>query len=231
MKIRNGKMIAWRVYMDGTRKVIRQSKTLKGPFPGFNISAVPELPYQLFLEWFQVAIDNGVHEPHAMTLSTTDENGDPDARVLIIKDVDENGWYFASSSLSEKGKQLEINPNAAMTFYWSPIGRQIRIRGQAIKLDKKMSAEDFLNRGTVARAIALLGKQSLILKGEHEFEEALARQLEILEQDLTIVYPSWTLYRLAPKEVEFWQANQNRKHKRLKYMLDGDKWIKNLLWP
>ncbi|MCM3667224.1 pyridoxamine 5'-phosphate oxidase family protein [Mesobacillus subterraneus] len=91
--------------MDDTRKVIRQSKTLKGPFPGFNISAAPELPYQLFLEWFQVAIDNGVHEPHAMTLSTTDENGDSDSRVLIIKDVDENGWYFASSSLSEKGKQ------------------------------------------------------------------------------------------------------------------------------
>lgn len=216
--------------MDGTRKAIRQSKTLKGPFPEFNINAAPDFPYQLFLEWFQVAIDHGVHEPHAMTLSTTDKNGDPDARVLIIKDVDEHGWYFASSSLSEKGKQLEINPNAAMTFYWSPIGGQVRIRGQAIKLDKKISAEDFLNRGTVARAIALLGKQSSILIDEHEFEEALTRQLEILERDPTIVYPTWTLYRLAPKEVEFWQADQDRKHKRLKYVLEGDIWIKNLLW-
>lgn len=216
--------------MEGTRKAIRQSKTLKGPFPEFNINAAPDFPYQLFLEWFQVAIDHGVHEPHAMTVSTTDENGDADARVLIIKDVDENGWYFASSSLSEKGKQLEINPNAAMTFYWSPIGRQVRIRGQAIKLDKKISAEDFLNRGTVARAIALLGKQSSILIDEQEFEEALTRQLEILERDPIIVYPSWTLYRLAPKEVEFWQADQDRKHKRLKYVLEGDIWIKNLLW-
>lgn len=216
--------------MDDIRKVIRQSKTLEGPFPGFNINAAPEFPYQLFLEWFQVAIEHGVHEPHAMTLSTTDQIGEPDARVLIIKDVDEHGWYFASSSLSEKGKQLEINPNAAMTFYWSPIGRQVRIRGQAFKLDKKISAEDFLNRGTVARAIALLGKQSSILIDENEIEEALTWQLEILERDPTIVYPSWTLYRLAPKEVEFWQADQDRKHKRLKYVLEGDIWIKNLLW-
>ncbi|HYK74201.1 MAG TPA: pyridoxamine 5'-phosphate oxidase family protein [Pseudoneobacillus sp.] len=82
-------------------------------------------PHELFLEWFQVALSKGVHEPHSMILSTTDKNGFPDARVLIIKDVDQYVWYFASSSFSEKGKQIEMNPHVAITFYWSLIGKQV----------------------------------------------------------------------------------------------------------
>ncbi|WP_257131747.1 pyridoxamine 5'-phosphate oxidase family protein [Bacillus sp. AFS017336] len=102
--------------MDDTRKVLRTSKTLNGPFPEFNINTASEYPNELFLEWFQEAVDNGVLEPHSMTLSTTDHNGFPDARVLIIKDVDQDGWYFATSSQSEKGKQIDFNPNVAMLF-------------------------------------------------------------------------------------------------------------------
>ncbi|MFF2878618.1 pyridoxamine 5'-phosphate oxidase family protein [Gottfriedia sp. NPDC057991] len=83
--------------MDNIRKVIRKSKTLNGPFPAFNFNNASEYPNELFLEWFQDAIDYGIHEPHAMTLSSVDHNGIPNARVLIIKDVDQYGWYFASS--------------------------------------------------------------------------------------------------------------------------------------
>jgi pyridoxamine 5'-phosphate oxidase len=216
--------------MEDIREMIRQSKTLVGPFPDFNINEASEYPQQLFSEWFQVAIDNGVHEPHSMTLSTTDQNGFPDARVLIIKDVDQYGWYFASSTQSEKGKHIEDNPNIALTFYWSLVGRQVRIRGKAIAMDKELSAKDFLNRGTVARAIALLGKQSSILKEQSEFDKALIKQIDILQHNPTLVTPSWTLYRVVAKEVEFWQADEDRKHIRLRYSLKGDKWSKNLLW-
>jgi len=216
--------------MDDIRKVIRHSKTLKGPFQEFNTNKTSDYPNELFLEWFQDAIDNGVHEPHSMTLSTTDHNGFPDARVLIIKDVDQYGWYFASSSQSEKGKQLDINPNVAMTFYWSLIGRQVRIRGRATKMDKEISARDFLGRSTIARAIALLGKQSSILNEQHELDEALNKQIDILQHNPKLVFPSWTLYRVVAKEVEFWQADEDRKHVRLKYSFEGDKWLKNLLW-
>jgi pyridoxamine 5'-phosphate oxidase len=216
--------------MEDIRNIIRQSKTLVGPFPEFNINEASEYPHEQFLEWFQMAIDNGVHEPHSMTLSTTDHNGFPDARVLIIKDVDQYGWYFASSSQSEKAKHIEDNPNIALTFYWSSIGKQVRIRGIAIEMDKELSAKDFLNRGTVARAIALLGKQSSILKEQREFEEALIKQIDSLQHNPTLVSPSWTLYRVVAKEVEFWQADEDRKHIRLRYKLEGDKWLKNLLW-
>jgi pyridoxamine 5'-phosphate oxidase len=216
--------------MDGIRNIIRQSKTLIGPFPEFNINETSDNPHELFLEWFQVAIDNGVYEPHSMILSTTDHNGFPDARVLIMKDIDQNGWYFASSSQSEKGRQIEVNPNVALTFYWSLIGRQVRIRGKVVKMEKDISAKDFLNRGTIARAIALVNKQSSILKEQREFEEAIAKQIYLIQQNPTLVSPSWTLYRVVAKEVEFWQAEINRKHIRLRYTLEGDKWLKDILW-
>jgi len=213
------------------RKVIRKSKTLNGPFPVFNINDAAVSPNELFLEWFQEAIDYGVHEPHSMILYTTDHNGFPDARVLIIKDVDQYGWYFASSSQSEKGKQINMNPNVAMTFYWSLIGRQVRIRGRASKMEKELNAQDFLGRGTVARAIALIGKQSSILKEQSEFDKALNKQIEILHHNPNLVLPYWTLYRVVAKEVEFWQADEDRKHIRLRYTFEGDRWGKNLLWP
>ncbi|MEK3857402.1 pyridoxine/pyridoxamine 5'-phosphate oxidase [Cytobacillus sp. FSL H8-0458] len=217
--------------MNTVRDLIRQSKTLTGPFPEFPINEAPGLPHELFLEWFQTAIDHAIPEPHSVALSTIDENGAPDARVLIIKDVDQDGWYFASSSLSKKGKQIEFNPNVALTFYWPGVGRQVRIRGKAIKMDIDQSANDFLKRGMMARAIALLEKQSSVLKDQLEFEEALAEGIKRIKQKPDLVSPSWVLYRVMAKEVEFWQADEERKHIRLKYTLEHNMWLRELLWP
>lgn len=217
--------------MEETRRLIRESQTLKGPFPSFDPKLAGELPQELFLEWFQDAIDFGVHEPHAMTLSTTDHFGLPDTRILILKDVDEHGWYFASSSNSGKGKQLKENPHIALTFYWSGIGRQVRIRGKALEMGLEKNASDFLLRGKVARAIVLMDKQSSIMDRPEEFEEHLKYQLDRLIHDPGLVSPSWTLYRVAAAEVEFWQGHEDRKHTRLKYTLNENKWIRRLLWP
>lgn len=216
--------------MDSIRNKIRQSKTLLGPFPYFNINDATYKPYQLFLEWYQVAIDNGVYEPQSMTLSTVDEGGFPDARVLILKDIDQYGWYFASSSESKKGMQIDLNKKVALTFYWSKIGRQVRIRGKAEKLSKEDNTRDFLNRSNSARAIALIGKQSSLLNEQHVFEEVFQKQLSNVHENPTLVAPSWTVYRVVPEEVEFWQADEERKHIRLRYKLEGDKWSKNQLW-
>ncbi|MEH7383489.1 pyridoxal 5'-phosphate synthase [Bacillus sp. JJ1533] len=216
--------------MEDIRKIIRQSKTLAGPFPAFSVNNTPDYPYELFLQWFKEAVEKGEHEPHAMTLSTTDDHGFPDARVLIVKDVDQLGWYFASSSQSEKGKQMKVNPNVALTFYWSLIGRQVRIRGQVVEMNKDLSAKDFLKRGSLARAIALLGKQSSILHEQREFEDALHHEMKKMQENPNRIYPYWTLYRVNPIEVEFWQADKERKHTRVKYRLEGDEWKKNLLW-
>jgi pyridoxamine 5'-phosphate oxidase len=210
---------------------IRNLKTLMGPFPYFNVNDAPQSPHELFLEWFQLAVDKGIREPHSMTLSTIDSRGFPDARVLILKDVDEKGWCLASSSQSKKGKQIEANPHVALTFYWSLIGRQVRIRGKAMKMEKDESTKDFLKRGTVARAVALMGKQSTILKDQHELEEALSKQTQRIRLNPDLVDPFWTFYRVEADSVEFWQADEDRKHIRLRYELEGETWLKNRLYP
>ncbi len=209
---------------------IRSRKTLVGPFPSFHTDEAGEYPHDLFMKWFHEAIEHGVQEPHSMTLSTIDLDGTPDARVLILKNIDEKGWYFATSSESNKGKQLEHNPGVALTFYWLIMGRQVRIRGKAVPMGKDLSAKDFLNRGEVAKAIALIGKQSSVLDNSHHLDEALEEQLDCVRQNPDLVYPLWTLYRVEAKEVEFWQGKEDRKHIRLRYRLEEGNWIKQLLW-
>lgn len=216
--------------MDQVRSKLKSSKTLVGPFSPFHIEDADESPYLLFLKWYQEALEHGIHEPHSMTLSTVGVDGTPDARVLILKDVDAAGWYFASSANSMKGIQLHNNPGVALTFYWSMIGKQVRIRGTAVSMNRERSAEDFLNRGTVARAIALIDKQSSILEQQQDFDIAVTEQLDRIEHNPYLLSPSWTLYRVEAHEVEFWQADQERKHTRLKYQLQKGRWTKNLLW-
>lgn len=217
--------------MNDARKRLNASKTLIGPLPSFDPDRASEAPHTLFLEWFQTALDHGVKEPHTMTLSTVDEEGLPDARVLILKDIDEHGWYFGSSAKSPKGKQIERNSGIALTFYWPVMGRQVRVRGKAIPMNEEQSATDFLNRSQAARAVALTEKQSSVLQGPSDFERAFKEQLNRVQQNPEIVSPTWTLYRVMAQEVEFWQGNEDRKHSRLIYTRDGNHWVKNLLWP
>ena len=217
--------------MNHIRALIRGSKTLLGPFPEFNTDNGGDCPYELFLEWFESAIQNGIYEPQAMTLSTIDCYGQPDARVLILKDVDEEGWYFASSSKSEKGKQIHENSAVSLTFYWPQIGRQIRIRGSAETMDLEKNKEDFLHRGITARAIALLDKQSSPLDDNQMLDHLLEEKLKWLKDNQQAIYPYWTVYRVRAQEVEFWQAHTDRKHVRLKFTRSNDQWVKKQLWP
>lgn len=217
--------------MTNIKSVLRNLAVLSGPFDDFNPSIVSETPQELFLEWLQIAIHQEVPEPHAMTLSTVDAQGQPDARVLILKNIDQNGWYFASSSESQKGKQLAQESKVALTFYWSQLGKQVRIRGEAVKTEKAISSADFLERSETARAGAFIGKQSAPLLNQKELDDALVRKLEEVKEDPNLVYSAWELYCVSAYEVEFWQGKSDRKHTRLQYYLVGGQWVHRLLWP
>ncbi|KAJ5387445.1 hypothetical protein N7509_009986 [Penicillium cosmopolitanum] len=111
------------------RTILRKTKVLQGPFHPLSITNTPATPHTFFKEWYQEALDSNILEPHAMTLSTIDSSGYPDARVLILKNLDSRGWHFAIKADSPKGQQLANNPRAALTFYWPAMARQIRVRG------------------------------------------------------------------------------------------------------
>lgn len=137
--------------MDETCKLLRALPALSG-HPPAAVEPVHEEPETLFLRWLQTAVDAGVAEPHAMTLSTVDNVGVPDARVLILKDVDRRGWAFASTRSSAKASQLAANPQAALTFWWQPLLRSVRVRGQVVEASREESLEDLQARSEVSRA-------------------------------------------------------------------------------
>lgn len=135
-----------------TRDLLRSLKALTGTAPGPLPEDPPARAEDLFLAWLEEAIAAGVPEPHAMTLSTLGTDGVPDARVLILKDVDARGWAFASTASSTKGLQLAAAPAAALTFWWPQVVRSVRVRGRVVEADAAESRADLAARSASARA-------------------------------------------------------------------------------
>ena len=213
------------------RTQLRGLPVFAGELPGFDPDSAPDEPVVLFTDWLRTAIEGGVPEPHVMTLSTVDAEGRPSSRALILKDVDGSGWQFASTSAGRKGRELAANPYAALSVYWQPLGRQVRVRGTVASAGREASARDFLARSPGARAESLAGRQSEPLTDLGELEEEVRRAARRLAAEPDLVPPSWTLYALQPDEVEFWQADAGRRHVRLRYTRSGAGWVRERLWP
>ncbi|MEJ8632965.1 pyridoxal 5'-phosphate synthase [Streptomyces sp. NPDC006475] len=216
------------------REWLRGLEVFAGPLPEFDPANAPGEPVELFLWWLAEAVEAGVPEPHAMTLSTVDALGEPNARMLILKNVDAvEGWQFAAHAESPKGRQLADRPSVALTFYWPGQGRQVRVRGAVAPESADRSAADYLARSDTARAEALLGCQSRHLSSLEERDLAVKESLARIEREPGLVAESWTLYTLVPTEIEFWQADASRIHTRVRYERDEPDsiWQQHLLWP
>jgi pyridoxamine 5'-phosphate oxidase len=214
------------------RELLLGLTSLAGSSGPFEIAHAPNLPGTLFEQWFVEAVDAGVEEPHAMSLSTIGTEERPDSRVLILKDFDPTGrWAFSSSAASIKGQQLERRPVAALTFYWPRLVRSIRIRGSVATDTDAASRADFAARSVGARAVVLAGQQSAPLLDptgmRQEIEAASAR----LEQQTELGAEQWRKYWVTAETVEFWQGERTRQHTRLQYLRDGDRWMRQQLQP
>jgi pyridoxamine 5'-phosphate oxidase len=215
--------------MTSMRDRLRGLASLVGTPPAFDPDAAPDDPRDLFEAWFGEAVAAGISEPHAMTLSTLGADGVPDARVLILKDVtDDGGFTFASGRRSAKGLQLRANPVAALTFYWPSQLRSVRLRGPVVEATAEEAAQDFRERGLTAKVIALAGTQSEPAPND---ADAVARARARLAEEPGLVAPDWTLWRLHPASVEFWQGSDTRNHLRLRFTRVGEGWARQRLLP
>ncbi|MEV5070013.1 pyridoxamine 5'-phosphate oxidase family protein [Microbacterium sp. LMI12-1-1.1] len=174
------------------RARLRAIPSLTGSAPGLDTAALRADPAAQFVDWLDDAVLADVPEPLAMTLSTIGADGMPDARTLILKDVDARGWAFAGRGSSRSGAQLAANPVAALTFWWQPMVRAVRVRGRVVRATRAESEADLLSRSAAARA--------------------------------GVPSEDWTLWRLQPTRVEFWQGSTDRRHTRIVYHLNGDGW-------
>ncbi|WP_405774306.1 pyridoxal 5'-phosphate synthase [Streptomyces sp. NBC_00859] len=156
-----------------------------------------------------------------------DTQGNPAARILILKGLDGDGWKFAVHGGSPKGRDLAAAGRAALTFYWPAQARQVRVRGRE---SAELSAADFLARSPAARAEALLGMQSRPLRNLADHGEATRAALERVAGEPGLVPPEWMLCALKPESVEFWQGDRSCRHTRVSHRCDGAEWEGELLW-
>ncbi|KAF9878768.1 hypothetical protein CkaCkLH20_03668 [Colletotrichum karsti] len=214
------------------RDLLRKLKVLQNTLPGTDFDKFPRSPQEAFMMWLKEAIAAEVQEPHAMTLSTVDDYGCPDARVLILKNVDERGWHFAAKAGSPKGVQLVNKGYAALTFYWPEQARQVRLRGKAEQLSDEECLQDFFDRPLGSRVSAMASKQSSKLESRAELLGSVEAVKASFKENPDQPCVDWKVYAVLPETVEFWQGTADRLHERLQYVAAGPgQWETQLLWP
>ncbi|MBV2364561.1 pyridoxal 5'-phosphate synthase [Streptomonospora nanhaiensis] len=218
---------------DDLRELLRGLEVLGGPLPAFDPGEAPDDPTDLFAAWLVDAVEAGVAEPHAMTLSTVTPEGRPEARVLILKSVDRAGWRFAVSTAGAKGRDLAHSPYVALTFHWRELGRQVRVSGRAEAEEPERAAADFLARSASARELVLLGRQSEVLADPADIDRELGPVRDRLAAEPGLVPKEWTSYLVIADKVEFWQGAASRRHTRLRYSraTGTGPWRRDRLWP
>ncbi|MFJ8004332.1 pyridoxine/pyridoxamine 5'-phosphate oxidase [Streptomyces fagopyri] len=212
-------------------ELLRSLRVWDVELPDFDPAAAPAAPLALFTEWLAQAVAAGQTEPHTMSLATVDEDGLPDVRIVMLHGADADGWAFASHTTSRKGRQLAVRPYAALDFYWPAQGRQIRLRGPVAVAPPEEGQADLHARSTGALAAALVGRQSEVLGSVEELARASDAAWQRAGREPDAAAPTWTLYRLQPEEVEFFQGDARRRHVRLVYRRTGAEWRTELLWP
>lgn len=164
---------------DTLRTRLRALPDFPDDLPAFDPATAPADPAVLFLGWLDEALAAGVRQPHAFSLATVAANGAPSSRMLILKDLDADGWQFATARTSRKGRELAANPHAAMNFYWSEQGRQVRVVGAVVELSAEASARDWAERPAADGATNPAWQLYAVQPTEVEFWQASADRRHI----------------------------------------------------
>ena len=189
-------------------------------------------PFELFKNWFDEAKKKEINDPNAVALGTASKDGVPSVRMVLLKAFDKNGFVFYTNLNSQKGKEIKANPNATMCFHWKSLLRQIRIVGTLNQVDDKTADEYYSSRAYESRIGAWASKQSSVLKNRDELLVSLENFKKKYDDRNKVPRPNyWTGWNLKPYSIEFWLDGENRIHERLKYTLNKNNWIKNLLSP
>ena len=199
---------------------------------GLNEHEIDRDPIRQFQLWFDEAIAAKLPMPDAMSLATVTPDGRPTARMVLLKQVDAEGFVFFTNYNSNKAKQLDINPYAALVFYWPQLERQVRVEGKVSKTPAEESAAYFQTRPRESQIGAWASPQSEVITAREVLEQ---RAHELAEQycDRDIDCPAhWGGFRLTPDRIEFWKGRVGRLHDRILYELQPDEtWTIKRLAP
>ena len=181
-------------------------------------------PFSQFKLWFDEVITNNLPEANSMVLSTVDTIGKPSARIVLLKSFDESGLVFCTNYNSKKGRDLEMNSNCSLLFYWPTLERQIRIEGTATKISEKESKEYFYSRPKESQIAALISNQSIEIENRNVLEVEFKKLSEKYGNAQIPKPEHWGGYKVIPGYFEFWQGREFRLHDRIAFKLEGKDW-------
>jgi pyridoxamine 5'-phosphate oxidase len=193
---------------------------------------VAEHPIKQFDKWWEQAINSNIDEVNAMTLATVSKDGQPSARIVLLKGYDDNGFVFFTNYNSRKGHELQNNNKACLVFFWKELERQIRIEGSIQKTSATDSDAYFTSRPTLSKIGAWASPQSEAVPSRTYLEQRLS-EMEKNFNGKEIERPEhWGGYTVQPNYIEFWQGREGRLHDRICYNLNDDgKWSTGRLAP
>lgn len=196
-----------------------------------EIDMLDQNPLVQFNNWLNEAIQAKVDEPTAMSLSTSTPDGRPSSRMVLLKEINDEGFVFFTNYESKKGIQINVNPLSALLFFWPELERQVRIEGTISKIIPEKSDEYFYARPQGGKISAWASPQSQRIPNR-EYLENLQEDYEKLFKTRSLERPRhWGGYILKPDLFEFWQGRDNRLHDRFEYSLKGHIWEIHRLAP
>ena len=196
-----------------------------------DFKSVDKNPISLFLKWLNEALEVNKNEANACILSTVSSDNKPTSRVVLLKDLSENGFVFFTNYTSKKSIDIHNNPHVAINFYWPELERQVRVEGKAKKIDPNASDHYFKSRPRDSQLGAWLSDQSTLLDLDYDFTTSLSK-LEAKFQGKEVVRPqNWGGFCVQPRSIEFWQGRPMRFHDRLLYEFYSKEWHKKRLAP
>jgi pyridoxamine 5'-phosphate oxidase len=189
-------------------------------------------PMVQFRVWFDEALKSELLDVNAMTLATSSPAGEPSARTVLLKDLDETGFVFFTQYDSAKGRDLALNPRAALLFFWAPLERQVRIIGTVTRVPRPVSEAYFATRPIESQWAAWTARQSSEVATRDALEQQYAEVQRRFTGQPVPCPPDWGGYHVTPERLEFWQGRPGRLHDRLLYTRQADgTWTRVRLAP
>lgn len=196
-----------------------------------NVSLMNNDPFSIFDSWFKEARETELNDGNAMTIATVNANGQPSARMVLLKDYGPDGFIFYTNQQSRKAADIAANAKAAILFHWKSLRRQIRIEGSLSTVAETVADAYFATRSRDSQLGAWASDQSRPLDSRETFETRYAEMKAKFEGVDVTRPPHWSGYCLTPDHFEFWQDREHRLHERRTFVRDGDGWAKGMLYP